>query len=148
MSKVVLKDIVPCRKADLMSGFHLILFHVNRVPPHLGIVYKQKYYSLTASECQIGIDFDPIWRLIRSKKIETIVIVGMTTNHCISTTVRMSGNLGYETYLISDSTACYNTIGLDGKEIDCNVIFNSAMASLKNEFAEIISSKELFSLVT
>ena len=74
MSKVVLKDIVPCRKADLMSGFHLILFHVNRVPPHLGIVYKQKYYSLTASECQIGIDFDPIWRLIRSKKIETIVI--------------------------------------------------------------------------
>ena len=75
-------------------------------------------------------------------------IVGMTTNHCISTTVRMSGNLGYETYLISDSTACYNTIGLDGKEIDCNVIFNSAMASLKNEFAEIISSKELFSLVT
>ena len=74
MSKVVLKDIVPCRKADLMSGFHLILFHVNRVPPHLGIVYRQKYYSLTASECQIGIDFDPIWRLIRSKKIETIVI--------------------------------------------------------------------------
>ena len=74
MSKVVLKDIVPCRKADLMSGFHLILFHVNRVPPHLGIVCKQKYYSLTASECQIGIDFDPIWRLIRSKKIETIVI--------------------------------------------------------------------------
>lgn len=74
MSKVVLKDIVHCRKADLMTGFHLILFHVNRVPPHLGIVYKQKYYSLTASECQIGIDFDPIWRLIRSKKIETIVI--------------------------------------------------------------------------
>ena len=72
----------------------------------------------------------------------------MTTNHCISTTVRMSGNLGYETYLISDSTACFNTIGLDGKEIDCNVIYNSAMASLKNEFAEIINSKELFSLVT
>ena len=86
--------------------------------------------------------------ILKKSKIETIVIVGMTTNHCISTTVRMSGNLGYETYLISDSTACYNTIGLDGKEIDCNVIFKSAMASLKNEFAEIISSKELFSLVT
>ena len=86
--------------------------------------------------------------ILKKSKIETIVIVGMTTNHCISTTVRMSGNLGYKTYLISDSTACFNTIGLDGKEIDCNVIYNSAMASLKNEFAEIINSKELFSLVT
>ena len=37
---------------------------------------------------------------------------------------------------------------LDGKEIDCDVIYDSAMASLKNEFAEIINSKELFSLVT
>ena len=59
----------------------------------------------------------------------------------------MAGNLGYETYLISDSTACYNTIGLDGKEIDCEVIYESSMASLKNEFASILKSEELLNLV-
>jgi hypothetical protein len=59
----------------------------------------------------------------------------------------MAGNLGYETYLISDSTACYNTVGLDGKEIDCEVIYESSMASLKNEFASILKSEELLNLV-
>ena len=78
---------------------------------------------------------------------QTIVIVGMTTNHCISTTVRMSGNLGYETYLISDSTACFNTIGQDGEEIDCEIIYNISIANLKDEFAKIISSKKLFELL-
>ena len=50
----------------------------------------------------------------------------MTTNHCISSTVRMSGNLGYQTYLVSDATAAYNTLGLNGKMIDCEVIYNTA----------------------
>ena len=76
-----------------------------------------------------------------------IVIIGMTTNHCISTTVRMSGNLGYDTYLISDSTACYNTIGNDGEEIDCEIIYNVSIANLKDEFARIINSKKLFELL-
>ena len=89
----------------------------------------------------IGTNLENI--LIKSH-IDTLVIVGMTTNHCISTTVRMSGNLGFDTYLISDSTACYNTKGLNGEIIDCNTIYNSSLASLQEEFATVIDSKELF----
>mgnify|MGYP002701132649 FL=1 len=92
----------------------------------------------------IGTNLENI--LIKSH-IDTLVIVGMTTNHCISTTVRMSGNLGFDTYLISDSTACYNTKGMDGEIIDCNTIFNSALASLQEEFATVIDSKELFDIL-
>lgn len=80
-------------------------------------------------------------------KINTLVIVGMTTNHCLSSTVRMSGNLGFETYLVSDSTACFNTKGIDGKMIDCDLIYESSIASLNEEFATIISSIELFALL-
>lgn len=89
----------------------------------------------------IGTNLENI--LIKSH-IDTLVIVGMTTNHCISTTVRMSGNLGFDTYLISDSTACYNTKGMNGEIIPCNTIYNSALASLQEEFATVIDSKELF----
>ena len=80
-------------------------------------------------------------------KINTLVIVGMTTNHCLSSTVRMSGNLGFETYLVSDSTACFNTKGMDGKMIDCDLIYESSIASLNQEFATIINSIELFALL-
>ena len=92
----------------------------------------------------IGTNLENI--LIKSQ-IDTLVIVGMTTNHCISTTVRMSGNLGFDTYLISDSTACYNTKGINGEIIDCNTICNSALASLQEEFATVIDSKELFDIL-
>ena len=92
----------------------------------------------------IGTNLENI--LIKSH-IDTLVIVGMTTNHCISTTVRMSGNLGFDTYLISDSTACYNTKGLNGEIIACNTIYNSALASLQEEFATVIDSKELLDIL-
>ena len=85
--------------------------------------------------------------ILYNMNINTLVFVGMTTNHCISSTVRMSGNLGFETYLISDSTACYDTMGIDGKMIDCNIIYESSLANLSKEFATIINSNKLFSLL-
>ena len=92
----------------------------------------------------IGTKLDNI---LYNMNIKTLVFVGMTTNHCISSTVRMSGNLGFETYLISDSTACYDTMGMDGKMIDCNIIYESSLANLSEEFATIINSNKLFSLL-
>jgi len=92
----------------------------------------------------IGTDLEDI---LFKGNINTLVIVGMTTNHCISTTVRMSGNLGFNTYLISDSTACYNAKAMNGEVIDCNTIYNATLASLQEEFATVIDSKELFEIL-
>ena len=92
----------------------------------------------------IGTDLKSI---LDKSKTEVLIVVGMTTNHCISTTVRMSGNLGFQTYLISDSTACYNTKGINGEMIDCEIIYQSALASINDEFATVIKSEELISLI-
>lgn len=88
----------------------------------------------------IGTDLE---QTLRNKQIDTLVVAGLTTNHCISTSVRMGANLGFKIILIADACATFDQMGLDGKKQPAELVHQVSLASLKDEFASVITTTEV-----
>jgi nicotinamidase-related amidase len=97
----------------------------------------------TVNSSFIGTDLES---RLRDNGINTVVIVGLTTNHCVETTTRMAGNLGFDTYLVSDATATFDRIGPDGIIYPAEDIHQMTMVNLNEEFATIINTSLLMGL--
>jgi nicotinamidase-related amidase len=88
----------------------------------------------TVNSAFIGTDLE---RMLRDAGAETVVIAGLTTNHCCSTTARMAGNLGFETWFVSDATATH-----DLGEFEAETMHRVELAALDDEFCEVLDADE------
>ncbi len=81
----------------------------------------------------------PLEMLLRQIQIAKIVICGLTTPHCVSTTARMGANIGFNVTLAHDACAAFQTNAdmswqPDAAPMAPQDIHNAAIAHLHGEF--------------
>ena len=87
----------------------------------------------------IGTDLE---QRLRAANIKTLVICGATTNHCVETTARMAGNLGFDACLVRDATWTFDRAGPNGDQHSAEEIHAMTLANLNGEFARIVSAAD------
>ena len=91
-------------------------------------------FQKTVNSAFIG---TPLEAHLRAHGIDTVVLVGLTTDHCVSTTARMAGNLGFAAIVVSDGTATFERTGPDGEYHSAEAMHRHELASLHREFATV-----------
>ena len=84
---------------------------------------------------------------LRRAEISRLVIVGFFTNFCVETTTRMSGNLGFDTYLVDDCCATTNRVGLDGIDREPELVHAMTVGNLHGEFCTAVQTNDALGLV-
>lgn len=136
---------------------HLPIYHIQHcstepgsplAPGHPGNEFKEEVWPVNneriiqkqVNSAFIGTDLrDELDRA----GITDLVILGLTTDQCVSTTARMASNYGYKTYVIHDASATFDKIGINGIHYNAEMIHHTALASINKEFAEILSTDEM-----
>ena len=88
----------------------------------------------------IGTDLE---EQLRQRDVDTLVIVGLTTPHCVSTTARMAGNLGFQTFVVEDAVAAFELTGPHGEHYAAETIHELSLATIHNEFAQVVDTETI-----
>ncbi|WP_108125418.1 cysteine hydrolase family protein [Saccharospirillum mangrovi] len=112
----------------------------NAIKPEVLPLAGEPLFTKNVNSAFIGTDLEAH---MRKTGVEQLVVVGLTTDHCVSTSVRMAANLGFDVILVGDGTATFERTAPDGTHISAEQMHRANLASLHGEFCQVRSTDEM-----
>jgi nicotinamidase-related amidase len=92
----------------------------------------------------IGTDLD---LRLRRLGAETVVLFGVSTDMCVSTSVRVGANMGYRVILVEDACDCFDLPDGEGGTIAARDVHRAHVATLRHEFATVLSTADVVAVL-
>jgi nicotinamidase-related amidase len=81
--------------------------------------------------------------MLRGSGIDSLVIAGVITNNSVESTVRMSGNLGFKTYLVEDACWTFGRLDHAGRLWSAEEVHAMSLANMDPEYCTVLRSDQI-----
>jgi nicotinamidase-related amidase len=79
-------------------------------------------------------------RYLRTSGLQTLVVAGVSTNNSVEATVRMAGNLGFQTYLVADACCTCARRDFSGRLRSADEVHSMSLANLHGEYCTVVET--------
>ncbi len=139
------RPIVHVRHDSVVEGSSLGPGHSgNQFRPGFEPLEMEPLVSKSVNSGFIGTDLD---LRLRRMKAQSIITFGISTDMCVSTTVRMGANMGWRMILVADACDCFELKDQAGKTIPAKMMHDAHVATLAHEFCDVITTEQLLGLL-
>lgn len=108
--------------------------------PHLSPLGDEPVFAKQTNSAFIGTDLEA---RLRHAGHDSLVVTGVITNNSVETTVRMAGNLGFNTWLVADGCFTFARNDWNGTPRSADDIHAMSLANLQGEYCFVVTADAL-----
>jgi nicotinamidase-related amidase len=84
---------------------------------------------------------------LQSLAVDSIVVVGASTNNSVESTVRSAGNLGFSVIVVEQACFAFDKVDFSGVLRSAQQVHDMSLANLNNEYAKVLSWEQILAYI-